>query len=103
MTATAPRKPRPRPARMVRLHVHPTGSGTGLIELTVGKDAAEYFLTELPADFGRGFQLDKIGGPATYAVHLDGAEKRCECMGFLHRGRCKHADGLAALIAAGKL
>ena len=48
----------------------------------------------------------KIGLEAngeTYHVNLDGDKRTCECKGFLKWNHCKHADGLAALIAAGRL
>ena len=63
-------------------------------------------LTPIPADFGRGFRLEKIGLEANgeaYHVNLDGDRRSCECKGFGRWNHCKHADGLAALIAAGRL
>ena len=75
------------------------------MRITVGKEQADYHLTELPADFGRGFLVEKIGGAesAAYQVNIDGDNKTCECKGHLAHGHCKHSDGLAALIAAGRL
>lgn len=104
-TATArQRTPRPKPARFIRLCVRPFDGNPGVVRITVGKDEADYFLTELPADFGRGFAVEKIGveGDA-YHVNLDGETRTCECKGFCRWHRCKHADGLAALVAAGRL
>jgi hypothetical protein len=60
----------------------------------------------MPADFGRAFQVEKIGltvNDSPYHVHIDGGRRSCECKGFLRHGHCKHADGLAALVAAGRL
>ena len=108
-TATAParqRKPRPKPERRIRLCVRPDGPSAGVVRITVGKDEADYFLTEIPADFGRGFQVEKVGidcAEAAYHVNLDADRRTCECQGFLRHEHCKHADGLAALIAAGRL
>lgn len=108
-TATAParqRKPRPKPARFVRLCMKPFEGNPGIVRITVGKEQADYFLTELPADFGRGFLVEKVGSDATeckYHVNIDGDKRSCECKGFGRWHRCKHADGLAALIAAGRL
>ncbi len=108
-TATTPArqcKPQTKPARSVRLIFRSEGTSTGVVRLTVGKDAADYFINAVAADFGRGFKVEKIGLHATepgYAVNIDGAKRSCECKGYLKWGRCKHADGLAALIAAGKL
>ncbi len=107
-TATAParqRRPRLRPQRFVRLLVSPALDGTGVVRLTVAKKAADYFRTLIPADFGRGFKVEKVGLHETgsYAVNIDGDKRTCECKGFASHGHCKHADGIAALIAAGKL
>jgi hypothetical protein len=103
----APKQPRKRlkPDRFVRLLVKPEGKETGVIRLTVGKESADYFVSVIPADFGRGFQLVKVGIDASgeYSVNIDGDKRSCECKGFGRHGHCKHADGLAALIAAGKL
>ncbi len=100
------RKPRPKPQRRIRLEVRPEGDSLGIVRIWVGNEYADYFLTLLPADFGRGFKVEKIGLHATepgYAVNIDGAKRSCECKGFLHHGHCKHADGLAALVAVGWL
>jgi hypothetical protein len=108
-TATAParqRKPRTKPARSIRLCVRPEDNGIGVVRITVGKEHADYFLTLIPADFGRGFKVEKIGfdcRESAYAVNIDGDKKTCECKGHARHGHCKHADGIAALIAAGKL
>jgi hypothetical protein len=107
--ATAPgrqRKPRPKPARSIRVEVPLEYNGLGVVRITVGKEYADYFLTELPADFGRGFAVEKIGlheNEPPYHVNIDGERKSCDCRGFLRHGHCKHSDGLAALIAAGRL
>jgi hypothetical protein len=100
------RKPRPKPQRSIRLEVRPEGDGLGIVRITVRGASADYFLTLIPADFGRGFQVEKIGlheNEPPYHVNIDGAKRTCECKGFLRHGHCKHSDGLAALIAAGRL
>jgi hypothetical protein len=100
------RKPRPQPERRVRLCVRPDGQTAGVVRFTVGKAEADYLLTELAADFGRGFAVEKIGldaNESAYHVHIDGDKRTCECAGFLRHSHCKHSDGLAALIAAGRL
>ena len=109
-TATArprQRKPRQKPARFARLCVKPDGKNPGVVKLIVGKESADYLLTPIPADFGRGFEVLKIGleanGEPPYHVNLDGDKRTCDCKGGLKHGHCKHADGIAALIQAGKL
>src|SRR4051812_13743240 len=100
-TATArprQRKPRQKPARFIRLCVRPDGQGPGVVRIRVGKEQADYMLTPLPADFGRGFKVEKIGlegNGEVYHVNLDGDKKTCECKGFLKWGHCRHGDGLA--------
>jgi hypothetical protein len=108
MNATTPapgrqRKPRPKPARHVSLRVRPNGNAAGVVRSTVGKESADYLVTELAADFGRGFRLEKAGGEEVYHVNLNGPETTCTCKGHLRWQKCKHVDGLAALVAAGKL
>jgi hypothetical protein len=100
------RKPRPKPARSIRLCMKPQSQAPGVLRITVGKEQADYFLTTVPADFGRGFRVEKIGakdGESAYHVNIDGDNRTCECKGHLRHGHCKHSDGLAALIAAGRL
>ena len=106
-TATAParqRKPRTKPARFIRLSLRPDGAAPGVVTIRVGQLAADYFVTQLAADFGRGFRVEKIGGlEGPYHVNLDADAKTCDCKGHTRHGHCKHADGLAALVAAGRL
>jgi hypothetical protein len=105
--ATAPtRQRKPRPERRIRLELRPEPDALGVVRIWIGKEYSDYFLTLLPSDFGRGFKVEKIGLHATepgYAVNIDGEKRSCECKGFLRHRHCKHADGLAALIAAGRL
>jgi len=100
-----PRKPRPKPARFIRLSVKPTAETAGVVAIRVSKEEADYILTEIPADFGRGFKVEKIGFDADsiYAVNIDADRRTCECHGYNRWQKCKHSDGLAALIAAGRL
>ena len=99
------RKPRPKPARSIRLCVKPTVETAGVVSIRVGKEEADYLLTEIPADFGRGFLVEKVSfdAPAAYHVNIDGAKRTCECEGYNRWQKCKHSDGLAALIVAGRL
>jgi hypothetical protein len=92
-------KPRPKPARHVRLCKKPEGTSPGVLRITVGKQQDAYFLTELPADFGCGFLVQKVGldvMQGQYHVNIDDDNKTCDCKGHTHHGHFKHADGIAA-------
>jgi hypothetical protein len=107
-TTCAPRqrKPRARPARSIRLSVPLNAEGKhGLIAITVGKQTDDYFLARIPADWGQGFRLEKLGSDDAYDVNLDDdhGDHFCCCKGHLRHQRCKHVDGIQALIRHGKL
>ena len=104
-TATKTRN-RVKPVRTIRLTLKPFEGNPGMVQIAVGKERADYFLTEIPADYGRGFKVEKMGDESestAYHVNVDGDNRTCECKGFGRWSRCKHADGLAALVKAGKL
>jgi hypothetical protein len=109
MEATTPaqarqRRPRPGPARRVRLALKPFEGNPGVVEIAVGKDAAAYFLSPVPADFGTGYRLEKLGDGETYHVNLAAGDLHsCDCKGFLQWGHCKHVEALLALHQAGRL
>ena len=78
----------------------------GVVRLTVNRKSVDYLLIPLAADWGRGFKLEKIGldiDGSVYHVNLDGDKRTCDCKEFDRWNHCKHADALAALIAAGRL
>jgi hypothetical protein len=82
--------------------------GAGLLRLReAGAEAAHYFVSTLPADYGRGFQVEKLGPDGrvveTYHVNLNGRQSLCECKGWLRWQHCKHLEALTALIDHGKL
>jgi hypothetical protein len=60
MNATATRaphqrKPRQKPQRFIGRALRPGPDGTnGVVRIRVGKAQADYLLTPIPADFGRG-------------------------------------------------
>jgi hypothetical protein len=68
-----------------------------------------YLILPLASDFGAAFRLIKqellpvepgvweLHDTARYDVCLNGQQTSCECKGFLHRGKCKHVDGLTTL------
>src|SRR6266478_5959407 len=86
------RKPRPKPARSIRLIIAPTATTAGVIRITVGKTFDDYVLTAMRSDFGRAFQLVKVFGEHDgYHVCLNGPESHCDCKGFASAksGECK--------------
>ena len=92
-TPTRQRKPRPKPVRTIRLCVKPTAETAGVVRIAVGHAEQDYILTEIPADFGRGFLVEKIGHVETYAVNIDADRRTCECQGYNRWQKCKHSDG----------
>ena len=102
---TRQRKPRPKPARKIRLCLPPAPSGWGVVEITIGRKVDNYFLRRIGSDFGDGFRLEKFSGQGgeSYDVHLSDQGHQCECLGFLRHGRCKHVAGLAKLRNLGKI
>ena len=108
LSTPAPRvKPaRAKPARTIRLALAPLPSSPGVVTITARGKAADYLLSRLPSDFGEAFRLEKFppqGGEVYHVLLGDGGKHSCECKGFLRWGKCKHADGLAALKRAGRL
>ena len=100
------RKPRLKPARSIRLCVTPNPENAAWFASRSARKAHDYLLTEIPADFGRGFKVEKIGfdcDESVYHVNIDADKRTCECHGYNRWQKCKHSDGLAALIAAGRL
>jgi hypothetical protein len=98
------RKPRVKPARSIRLCIAPSPISSGVIHITIGHTGQDYFLTEVEgAAFGRGFLVEKIGHEESYHVNIDHDRRTCECEGYITHSHCKHSDGLAALIAAGRI
>jgi len=118
-TTNAPakqRKPRPRPARSIRILEQPTADtdNWGALEITVGKVTDRYLLHFIPTDFAGAlaFEVEKLASDLTtleqYHVLLAGPGEHdtCECKGHLQHGHktvCKHVAGIKALRAAGQL
>ncbi len=105
-SVTRQRKPRAKPQRFCKLVGHPDNLETSLVIRQVsasGKETVDrYTFAEIGSDSGRGFALTKEDG-TVYHVELTAAGKTCECKGFTRHGHCKHADGISALVTAGKL
>ncbi len=107
-----PPRPRPKPPRAVTVLERPDKADpdqyTG-IRIVCGKEDHVYLLHPIEADFGLGFELEKLDEAhelatvEVYHVNLAGQESTCTCPGHSYHGHCKHVDGLLALDAQGKL
>ena len=66
------RKPRPKPARSIRLVITPSPISSGVVRISIGHKSQDYFLGEVEgASFGRGFLVEKIGHEESYHVNID--------------------------------
>lgn len=76
--------------------------GWGAIELRQDKRVDKYLVRRIEADFGVGFQLEKLAADLTtveqYDINLAGRESTCTCRGNSQHGHCKHVSGLIALL-----
>jgi hypothetical protein len=102
------RKPRAKPQRHIRIVVPLyAGEGPGVIRISVeGQEPMDYVVRVLPCDWpAKAFSLAKVGAekPEEYHVLIEAEGGSCECKGFLRWQKCKHFDGLRALIERGLL
>jgi hypothetical protein len=94
-----------------RSHVLEDREGALVLTITLQQGRQEhtvaYHLTEIPADWGRGFELRKSVPDASesevYHVNLDGQHSTCDCRGFERWRSCKHLDTLLELVEKGRL
>jgi hypothetical protein len=86
--------------RVIRLIQHPDRDGVGVLSIADKKSMQYYVFKEIPCDIGgRAFEVHRLGLANLYHVRVaDAKDSTCECLGFLAHGRCKHIQGLAALI-----
>ncbi len=100
------RKPGCRPDRHATVLFRSIDLAPGVIDLAVGKQTTTYRVWPEASESGRAFRLEKLADGETvevYHVGIDGDRTTCDCRGFLHHRRCKHVEGLKALVAAGQL
>lgn len=91
--------------RVIRLLRQPDRFGVGILGIVTERGTQHYVFKEIPCDIGgRGFAVHRLGLAHLYHVRINGPrESSCECLGFLSHGRCKHVQGLTALIGHGLL
>jgi hypothetical protein len=78
--------------RTVKIIVPLAHRAAGVIQIVSGADVADYHVRRMGDGAFRVRKLEE-GGQA-YDVVPGG---RCGCKAHFHRGRCRHADALAAL------
>jgi hypothetical protein len=100
-TSAKQRKPGSRTLRWEPLE----GYYLGRLTVKQGGVHDAYLVRRLPADWGIGFELDKLtaDGPTVYHVNLDvhagrGADHSCSCPHATYRGHVKPCRHLAALL-----
>ncbi len=87
-------------ARSIRLVRSPAVDGVGVLRIDVGKRCNFYTFHEIPCLIGgRGFVVHRLGLGNVYHVRIGKrTDCSCECLGFLYYTRCRHVQGLLALV-----
>jgi hypothetical protein len=96
-----------------RSHTLEDREGTLVLTITLCQGRQEhtvaYFLSEIPADWGRGFELRKSVPDASeseesvYHVNVDGQHSTCDCRGYERWRFCKHLATLLELVEERRL
>jgi hypothetical protein len=89
--------------RTIRLMSSPRGDEPGVFAVTDDKKTTHYLFREIPCDIGgRGFVVHRVGLGPLYHVRVgEPRQCSCECLGFLSKGKCKHINGLLAIVGHG--
>ena len=108
MSMSTTSRKRVKPEHRIRF-LKPIQDGIGALQIAIDGEPHNYLILPLASDFGTAYRLIKqellpidpgvweLHDTARYDVCLNGQQSSCECKGFLHRGRCKHVDGLTSL------
>ena len=93
------------PSRFIRLLRAPSDRDAGLLAITAKGKTAFYVFKDIPCAIGgRGFVMHRLGLGTVYHVRVgEPAECSCECMGFFRHAKCKHVQGLLALVGHGMI
>jgi hypothetical protein len=95
--------------RTIRLVVREEGSTPGVVRIEANRKTALYSFREIPNELGvgRAFLIREISpseeGTEQYQCIATEDEQTCSCKGHQRFGRCKHSDGLAALVIGGRI
>jgi hypothetical protein len=91
--------------RSIRLTHPPDDRGVGVFTITLAGRMHWYTFREIPCEIGgRGFIVHKLGLGDVYCVRVGQPDDcSCECLGYYRHQRCKHVEGLRALVHAGLL
>ena len=92
-------------SRCIRLLRAPTEHDAGLLAITAKGKTSFYVFREIPCAIGgRGFVMHRLGLANVYHVRVGAPnECSCECLGFFRHGKCKHVQGLLALVGHGMI
>jgi hypothetical protein len=75
--------------------------------LNVGKDSNVYLVREIDADFGIGFEVEKLDDAhntvEVYHVNLADRYTTCTCPGHSFHSHCKHSSALQTLVDRGTI
>jgi hypothetical protein len=103
-TTTKPARKSRKPVRTIAWVSRAERFNTGVVRITVDREECLYLVTEIIADDCRCFELVGPGQDQRYTVALAiTGERTCNCKGHRSHGHCKHADGMAALLATDQL
>jgi hypothetical protein len=99
-TSTARRKP-----RTIRLVQKETGENPAIVKIVANGKAALYHVREIENELGNGraFDVREDGQDRAYQCITTGEDQTCDCAGFARWNRCKHVQGLFALVVAGRI
>ncbi len=88
------------PPRVIRLIQRPNSFGVGVFAIITTKTTQYYVFKEIDCAIGgRGFAIHRLGLGDLYHARIGSPmECSCECLGFLRHGKCKHIQGLSALL-----
>ena len=89
--------------RSITLSRPPGEDRIGIVRIDARGKSTFYTFREIPCEIGgRGFTVHRSGLGHLYHVRVGTPDEcSCECLGFLRWTKCKHIEGLQALIAKG--